>query len=477
MIHHLGTDRELLVDDFLLDTARTTAAEQLHHPVRRECVMTNDAPWEADGWVYYTLIQEENLYRMYYLCMPMYNRELTRHAPPFHHICYAESRDGIHWDKPDLGICEIDGSTHNNVILLSDTMDAFDVFLDRNPNCPADERYKAVRTKPHRQLWCMLSADGIHFREGWMLTDNGVFDSHNTAFFDEKQQCYVCYARDFHDGENGERIRDIRRMVSKDFRVWSAPERITYEDSPYDFHMYTNGVQPYFRAPQLYVAFPARYTERKQWTENYDALCGAAHRRWRMQFHPRFGLAVTDGLFMSSRDGKRFRRWNEAFLRPGPESPKRWVYGDGYAAHGLISTPSVVEGEDEELSFFATANDWSQTPVQLFRYTLRLDGFVSRSAGYAGGEVVTLPLSFDGGELTINFSTSAAGCLRVRLEDEQGVPLKGYDSGELFGDATDRHVVFEQPLSALAGKPIRLHFSLRDADLYAFQFNSGKESK
>ena len=106
--------------------------------------------------------------------------------------------------------------------------------------------------------------------------------------------------------------------------------------------MYTNNVQPYFRAPQLYVAFPARYTERKEWTANYDALCGAEHRKWRMQFHPRYGLAVTDGLFMTSRDGKSFRRWNEAFLRPGPESPKRWVYGDGYAAYGLIATPTGV---------------------------------------------------------------------------------------------------------------------------------------
>lgn len=470
MIYNIGENRELFVDQELIDAQRTTTREMLHHPVRRECVMTNNAPWEADGWVYYTLIQEEDKIRMYYLCMPMYNREHTRHDPPFHHICYAESQDGVHWNKPDLGICKIDGSMHNNVIFLSETMDAFHVFLDKNPACPPDERYKAVFTRPQHQLWCMLSRDGVHFHMGWMLGENGVFDSHNTAFWDARLGRYVCYMRDYHDGQNGEHIRDIRRMESHDFRIWSEPERISYSDSPYDFHMYTNGVQPYFRAPQLYVAFPARYTERKTWTANYDALCGTEHRKWRMQFHSRYGLAVTDGLFMSSRDGKHFRRWNEAFLRPGPESPKRWVYGDGYAAYGLIATHTGVEGEDAELSFYATANDWSDTPVQLFRYTLRMDGFVSQNADYAGGEVVTKLLCFAGDALNINFTTSAAGSLRVMLEDERGNPLAGYDSGELFGDATDRSVAFERPLAALAGRPVRVRFILQDADIYAFQF-------
>lgn len=471
---HIGCRRELFVDDYLIDTERTTAAEQLHHPVRREMIMTNDAPWEADGWVYYTVVQDGTLYRMYYLSMPMYNIEHTKHDPPFHHINYAESTDGIHWNKPSLGLCEFNGSTKNNILVITDTMDAFSVFLDRNPDCPTNERYKAVYTKPHRQLWCMLSADGIHFRDGWMMTDKGRFDSHNTAFWDPNLGEYVCYCRDFHEGSDGTWIRDIRRITSPDFRVWSDPVRITYEDSPYDFHMYTNGIQPYFRAPELYVAFPARYTERTEWTPNYDRLCGAAHRKWRMQFHPRFGLAVTDGLFMSSRDGQSFRRWNEAFIRPGTESEKRWVYGDGYAAYGLVATAAGRRDEDMELSFYASANCWSDTPVQVYRYTLRMDGFVSRSAGYAGGEVVTKPVVFEGDTLSVNFSTSAAGGMRIILEDADGHPLDGYDSGELFGDSTDRIVDFPAPLASLAGQPVRLRFELRDANIYAFRFQKGE---
>lgn len=470
MILDIGHRRELLTDSFILDEARTTARETLHHPVRQECIMTNDAPWEADGWVYYTVLQDGGLFRMYYLCMPMYNREHTKHDPPFHHICYAESRDGVNWIKPNLGLCKYEGSSSNNIIVITDTMDAFHVFIDGNPSCPTEERYKAVYTKPGHLLWCMTSADGVHFQEGWQLTDQGAFDSHNTAFWDGERGVYVCYSRDFHTGEDGTRIRDIRRMESKDFKNWSPSERITYIDSPYDFHMYTNGIQPYFRAPHLYVAFPARYTERTAWTRNYDRLCGAEKRRWRMQFHPRYGLATTDGLFMTSRDGKAFRRWNEAFLRPGPESEKRWVYGDGYAAYGMLVTGTNVPDEDPELSFYATANDWSDTPVQVFRYTLRVDGFVSRGADYAGGLVVTKPFVFDGDVLSINFATSAAGSLRVSIEDENGQPIEGFDSGELFGDSIDRQVDFDRSVTTLKGRPVCLSFELKDADLYSFKF-------
>lgn len=461
----IGDRRELFVDDALLDMSRTDAAEVLHHPVRRELMMTNDAPWEANGWTYYTVFEDEGRFRMYYLSQPMYNLERTRHDCPFHTIGYAESTDGIHWVKPSLGLFEFDGSRDNNMVMVTDTMDAFHVFRDENPLCPEEERYKAVYTKPHHQLWCMVSADGLHFREGWLLCDQGRFDSHNTAFYDAAAGCYRCYFRDFHDG-----IRDIRMMTSADFRTWTAPEPITYEGCLEDFQMYTNGVKPYFRAPQLYIGLPTRYVERKAWTPNYDGLCGAEHRKWRMTLNPRFGLATTDCLLMTSRDGRRFRRHGEAFLTPGPESPMRWVYGDCYASYGMLATETGVPGEDKELSLYAAANCWSDARVQLYRYTLRMDGFISRRGDWQGKTLATKPFTFTGRQLAVNFATSAAGSLRVVLEDAEGRPLEGFDSGELFGDRVDRIVPFQGDLAALAGTPVRLRFQLRDCDVYAFRF-------
>ena len=132
-----------------------------------------------------------------------------------------------------------------------------------------------------------------------------------------------------------------------------------------------------------------------------------------MKFSPRYGTAITDGLFMSSRDGRVFKRWGEAFIRPGIECKHNWVYGDGYQNWGVIETAAEDPLAPPELSFYATENIW-KTATRLRRYTLRLDGFVSLAAPLKGGEVSTKPLIFTGSALTLNFATSAAGAFASR---------------------------------------------------------------
>ena len=109
------------------------------------------------------------------------------------------------------------------------------------------------------------------------------------------------------------------------------------------------------------------------------------------------------------------------------------------------------------------------------RYTLRLDGFVSVSAPMSGGVLVTKPLTFSGPELHLNFATSGAGGIRVALRRPDGSPIPGFsiaDCNEVFGDTLDRAVTWKSGsnVGRLAEKPVRLHFQLQDADLYAFQF-------
>ena len=108
------------------------------------------------------------------------------------------------------------------------------------------------------------------------------------------------------------------------------------------------------------------------------------------------------------------------------------------------------------------------------RYTIRIDGFVSLQAPLSGGECVTKPLTFSGSKLVINYSTSAAGSIRVEIQDADGKPLEGFglkDCPEVFGDAIERTVAWKtgSDLSKLAGQPVRLRMMLKDADLYSFQ--------
>ena len=89
--------------------------------------------------------------------------------------------------------------------------------------------------------------------------------------------------------------------------------------------------------------------------------------------------------------------------------------------------------------------------------------------------MVTKPLVFAGRGLSLNFATSAAGGIRVELQDASGQPLPGFslaDCQEQIGNELDRVVNWKggANVSALAGKPVRLRFVMKDADVFALQF-------
>ncbi|MFP8872144.1 MAG: hypothetical protein VCB43_12475 [Myxococcota bacterium] len=206
------------------------------------------------------------------------------------------------------------------------------------------------------------------------------------------------------------------------------------------------------------------------------ALPQLKHREQRAKANLRYGTALTEGLLMASRNGVHFERWNEAFLRPGPQRTDTWNYGQNYIAWHVVETKSSLSGAPNELSLYASEGAWTGKSNAMRRYTLRLDGFVSVNAGWKGGELVTKPLRFQGNHLDLNFATSAAGSLRVEIQDANGKPLPGYkleDCPLLFGDDIDRTVEWKNgsDVSKLAGKTVRLRFVLKDADLYALKFN------
>ena len=472
---YISNKRECFFDDTLINQERTTAEFLLHHPIRKESVLLHDAPWEGDSCDYHNFFYDDGIYRMYYL-------GLSSSAPEKVVVCYAQSTDGLHWEKPELGICEYNGSAKNNIIvdspmLFHTQIDNFMVFRDENPSCTPDKKYKAV-TRVEKDgklgLHSMYSADGIHFSYGELLTDVGLFDSLNVAFWDQHAACYRCYCRGFHEVGNAgvsdsseDNIRDIRYMESPDFIHWTAPKMLDFGNHE-DIALYTNVVQPCPGAEHILIGFPTRYRYRRDWTGNYDELCGREKRLERMKTEPRFGMVVTDCAFITSRDGFHFKRYDEAFLRPGAEHKINWVYGDCYPARGFVKTPSDIEGADDELSMFCPEGQWWDKPAQLIRYTIRYGGFVSMHSGAKEKMLVTKPFVFDGEDLYINFETSALGYLYFTLTDENGIR---YESCETFGDKTDRRVAFEEDVvKKLSGKPVTLEVRMRDADLYSIMF-------
>jgi hypothetical protein len=119
--------------------------------------------------------------------------------------------------------------------------------------------------------------------------------------------------------------------------------------------------------------------------------------------------------------------------------------------------------------------NYGQPTAHLNRYALRLDGLASLHAGYAGGEMITRPVQFQGKFLEINFSTSAAGSVRVEIQDADGTPVPGFtlsDSREIIGDEIARSVSWKSgsDVSRLAGRPVRIRMVLKDADVFSFRF-------
>ena len=484
----LGTERQLFVDRYLID--RLEGLElRLQQPRPEGIAIEYDQPWEDRLAFYTTVLKDGDIYRMYYRC------RLTR--PRL--TCYAESRDGIHWTKPHLGLVEVDGSTANNVILP--VAGQFCAFLDGRPGVPRSERYKANARDvgdPY-SLMGYVSEDGVRWRKireapivDYAMENN--FDSQNVMFWSEAEQRYVLYARHMVEGR-----RATARATSKDFLHWSPQALMSYSDTGTtrpSQHLYTNQTQPYFRAPQIYIALPARiHFGRRLLTPEELQFLELRHNRISGGMRD-----VSDSVLLSSRPGStRYDfTFKESFVRPGP-GQSNWSTRTNYPGLGVVQTGPA------EMSLYVQ-RDYGQSTAHLQRMSLRLDGFASLHAPYHGGEMVTRPVTFEGSRLEINYSTSAAGSLRVEIQTADGKPIPGFslaECPEIIGDEISRIVAWgkvppplstgrdpestraesnlsyqtptvawegSRDVSRLAGKPVRLRFVMKDADLFSFRF-------
>jgi hypothetical protein len=510
----IGTRRELFVDEYLIEHMQG-ARLQLHHPVPRDVAVVHDTDWEGNTCGYHTVFQDGDLYRMYYRGSHHGTDTERGEHPQF--TCYAESRDGIHWVKPELELYEFAGSTANNIVWAGSGTHNFAPFKDANPNCAPESRYKALGGI-QGGLATFASADGIHWRqtsEGPVITE-GAFDSQNLAFWDTQTGCYREFHRHFTQG-----VRAIMTCTSDDCAHWTAPVWLEYTEAAPNEHLYTNQITQYPRAPQIYMGFPKRFLPTRRAAGN--TMPG-----------------LSDGVFMTSRDGLVFHRWLEAWIRPGPQR-QRWVNRNNMTAWGIVETQAEIPGTPDELSVYSTEGYYQGEFCQIRRYSLRMDGFVSVSAPMIGGEIITKPLVFaapqaprrepdgvagantktqegrlrvtepmalpipptdrlpsDGQSdakrtvprsvawgdamLLLNVATSAAGSVRCELQAADGTPIPGFTLEQcdtIFGDEIERIVSWgsgRSELKQFAGRPIRLRIELQDADIYALRFGQPSDA-
>lgn len=455
----IGGRRELFVDDFLIDRLEGVR-HTLHHPERREVVLTCDAPWESGAAAFYSIVEDEGVIRLFYRASS--ERESLK-VEPRARIAIAESRDGgVSFSRPSLGRIEYEGSTDNNLIGQGDFIAIPPAFLDTNPDCPYEHRYKGL-TSQWRELYAMSSPDGITWKlmQDEPVLTSGTFDTINTAFWDPSISAYRSFTRFFADadldaaetdllGAGTTAVRSIQSSTSEDFLHWTDPVPHSYRDAHPRTQLYTNSTIRCPGAEHIYLAFPNRYVQHRVPDPEFRAP------------------GVNDSLFMCSRDCTTWTRYLEAWVRPGLD-PYNWTARNNYPTWGIVETSAT------EWSMYISEHYMrEEVPVRIRRLSVRPWGFASIHGDYEGGTCLTKPFVFDGDDLMLNCSTSAAGSIRVSVLTEAGMPIDGYDAEEMdeyFGDSLSAPVRWkgERRIGALAGKPVRLRFELKDADVFSFQ--------
>lgn len=496
----VGTSRQVFVDRTLLPQSQNVEL-RVHPPCKTgEMTIKPEHPWEQGIGPYSCVMEIEGVYHMWYHAMSAANWNDDQLVGA---ICYARSKDGIRWEKPVLGIAEYKGSRENNIVLgfgaggVNIWQEGMMVFLD--PNAPADERFRLVMNLKHVAPGVHLfsSPDGLH----WSLTQKSLItarpqekghhlDSQNVLFWDPARRKYVTYVR-YNSNRAGSQGRSVARAESDrlgGFPVAQDMQVVFGPDSTDLMHGQTNAVDYYTSeaikypwAADAYYMFPTTYYhylwgESREFKDNVPTNAGPLHTQ-----------------FAASRDGIRWERFERApFVDLGIRGEfdcyaSRMIYGlvpatDGKHMYMYYLGSDWLHGWDRDdrnkklLTEAGLAPPHNTTIIS--RVVLRRDGFVSVRGAYTGGEFTTPPLVFDGRQLVVNIDTSATGVAGVELQDAGGTPIPGYTLADCdlihTCNEISRKVTWagRHDVSAWIGKPVRIRFSLRDTDLYAFEFQA-----
>jgi len=467
----VGDRKQLFIDDRFLAEQKDVRLVMCRPVQTGERCIVPDRPWEGHRVCAYNSVAEDGgTLKMWYDAI---DNEGGRW------LCYATSQDGIHWEKPDLGLVPFQGDRHTNIVfpLERTEHEPSCVFLDTNPACPARERYKMACTlKPagkETATYVGTSEDGLR----WQMLPEPAFrasDTANICWWDDRLGRYVAYVRTWTP------MRMVGRCETADFGHWGKEQVVFgYDDEDQralnktlfsDMDFYTSAAVKYPGAQDVYLLFPtAYYHYRPEVAERIGRAWGRPWGGWHNDGPMDIQIAV-------SRDGIAWERPDrEPFIRLGEAGG--WDGGYAYLASGLILRP------DEIWLYYATAAfthgnyDLKQerNAGTITRAVLRRDGFMALAAGYGGGECTTWPLVFAGNRLALNVDAGAGGHAVVEMQDGAGKPVPGFtaaDCDPVNGSRLHGVVSWQgkSDLGALAGRPLRMRIALRSARLYAFQF-------
>jgi len=453
----LGSRKHVFIDEVMVD--RKQNIKLTLNPPTNGVVLNERAAWDASFF--------EHEGKIYTVVSEGYEGD---EGP----ITLLVSEDGVHFERPKLGLIEYNGSRSNNLIMLG-LPSWGKYFKDTNPNVLPEERFKATLWVGQRGIYLYFSPDVIHWRRNETCMLPLVSGGGCETFWDDQQGCYFNYIKrdgSYNTGDYPNYGRSVTmfktRQVNKAwlfnhvpnpyYEGWPFPavtgEGVTVMGpdifGPDEGQIFRTRPQKYEWAPDTYVAFLIR--------GGCDMAVSRDAVNWKICSELGLGYYIRPGRTV---DGQKFRSGEIAngMIRRGDEI---WQYAN-----------CAIEGRKG-----ATV-----------RFTQRLDGFLSLDAGDETGIIITRPLIFDGDKLTLNVNAEAGQVkvaivalhgkeytgYNVALTNPAKKPVRGFGIGDCDPIATDsvRQVVTwkgSSDVSALAGQLVRLRFEMKNSKLYALEF-------
>ena len=224
----LGTQAEgeavlLAIDDYSLAIKKNLCFYLSKPKVYKEPVLKPSrdnpkAPDQAGAIVYGTVLFEEGRFRMWYYGAHYGSGPTDEKQGP---VCYAESEDGIHWIKPNLGQLEFKGSRDNNALKLPDekTQGPFVIKDKRDPD--PKRRYKMIYNAHNGRTWVFRTATSPDGTQWTFSPDFAVDRFIELSSFYKHNGLYVANGQSAESGQGGgSQGRQGYARISADFRHW-----------------------------------------------------------------------------------------------------------------------------------------------------------------------------------------------------------------------------------------------------------------
>jgi hypothetical protein len=465
-------EKQIFADDVMIFyksgvERKCHVAQKPDHPV-----LKSDKPWEfvenegvktPYAGIYGSVLRDESSgsFRMWYNV--------------YKETCYAESPDGINWQKPDLGLM---GQT-NKINLFDFQSPSF--ILDKTEPDPA-KRYKAVGAKDgfgkevinrlkskfrfsesyHRNYaYCAAySADGLN----WTMYPDPVLMGMDTITLaqDPVTGEYLAFHKQTQDPRSFG--RQVFLSTSKDMLSWSNTELAMATDEI--DHEQARKLEGGTHA-ELYnmSAFP--YSGQWLGLITHFRCIGEPLVNGKAKAGQK---GIIDVQLVHSRDGRKWQRCSDR----SPVIPTGPYEYDKGMVFGVCNTPVFVG--DEMWMYYSASTDihCGTSPdkkVSVGRAAWRIDGMVSLQAEEEG-IIQTACFRKQGDHLFVNADVRK-GQLVVEILNEAREVIPGYGKNEcvpLRGDGVRQPVTWNHRKNLPEGS-VSLKFYLTKGNLYSYIIN------